>query len=298
MDSIDKVDPDPTLFPSFDEDLRVAMHREIELFVDSVFRQDLNVEKLMTANWTFVNERLALHYGIPDVRGSVFRRVTLTDSHRFGILGKAGMLMGTSYGNRTAPVLRGAWILENITGTPPKAPPANIKALQENVPGATALTVRQRMELHRNQASCNACHGIMDPLGLSLENFDAIGQWRDRDREAGDVIDASGQMVTGQKLNGPDDVRAALMANPEQFVQTLTMKLMTFALGRTVEYHDMPTIRAIVHHAAADDYRFSSLVLGIVKSDPFQMKQLSNDAPAGLTTAQVAAPPAQAATPH
>jgi hypothetical protein len=298
VDSIDKVDPDPTLFPSFDEDLRVAMHREIELFVDSVFRQDLNVEKLMTANWTFVNERLALHYGIPDVRGSVFRRVTLTDSHRFGILGKAGMLMGTSYGNRTAPVLRGAWILENITGTPPKAPPANIKALQENVPGATALTVRQRMELHRNQASCNACHGIMDPLGLSLENFDAIGQWRDRDREAGDVIDASGQMVTGQKLNGPDDVRAALMANPEQFVQTLTMKLMTFALGRTVEYHDMPTIRAIVHHAAADDYRFSSLVLGIVKSDPFQMKQLSNDAPAGLTTAQVAAPPAQAATPH
>jgi hypothetical protein len=289
VDSIDKIEPDPTLFPSFDEDLRVAMHREVELFVDSVFRDDLNVEKLMTANWTFVNERLALHYGIPNVRGGVFRRVTLTDSHRFGILGKAGILMGTSYGNRTAPVLRGAWILENITGTPPKAPPANIKALQENIPGATALTVRQRMELHRNQASCNACHGIMDPLGLSLENFDAIGEWRYRDREAGDVIDASGQMVTGLKLNGPDDVRAALMAKPEQFVQTLTMKLMTFALGRTVEFSDMPSIRAIVHDAARNDYKFSALVMGIVKSDPFQMKRLAADTPV-LTTGVVATP--------
>jgi hypothetical protein len=289
VDSIDKIEPDPTLFPAFDEDLRLAMHKEIELFVDSVFRDDLNVEKLMTANWTFVNERLALHYGIPNVRGGVFRRVTLSDSHRFGILGKGGILMGTSYGNRTAPVLRGAWILENITGTPPKAPPANIKALQENVPGATALTVRQRMELHRNQASCNACHGIMDPLGLSLENFDAIGQWRDRDREAGDVIDASGQMVTGLKLNGPDDMRAALMAKPEQFVQTLTMKLMTFALGRTVEFSDMPTVRAIVRDAARNDYRFSSLILGIVKSEPFQMKRLSNDT-AVLTTAVVPTP--------
>ena len=287
VDSIDKIEPDPTLFPSFDEDLRVAMHREVELFVDSVFREDLNVEKLMTANWTFVNERLALHYGIPNVRGGVFRRVTLGDSHRFGILGKAGILMGTSYGNRTAPVLRGAWILENITGTPPKAPPANIKALQENVPGATALTVRQRMELHRNQASCNACHGIMDPLGLSLENFDAIGEWRDRDREAGDVIDASGQMVTGLKLNGPDDVRAALMAKPEQFVQTLTMKLLTFALGRTVEFSDMPSVRAIVRDAARNDYKFSALVLGIVKSEPFQMKRLASDTPV-LTTGVVA----------
>jgi Protein of unknown function (DUF1592)/Protein of unknown function (DUF1588)/Protein of unknown function (DUF1585)/Protein of unknown function (DUF1587)/Protein of unknown function (DUF1595) len=290
VDSIDKIEPDPTLFPSFDEDLRIAMRREIELFVDSVFRQDLNVEQLMTANWTFVNERLALHYGIPNVRGDVFRRVTLTDSHRFGLLGKSGILMGTSYGNRTAPVLRGAWILENITGTPPKAPPANIKALQENVPGAAALTVRQRMELHRNQASCNACHGIMDPLGLSLENFDAIGQWRDRDREAGDVIDASGQMVTGLKLNGPNDVRAALMANPEQFVQTLTMKLMTFALGRTVEYHDMPTIRAIVRDSAKSDYRFSSLIMGIVKSEPFQKKRLATDVPPVLTTGVVATP--------
>ena len=289
VDSIDKIDPDPTLFPSFDQDLRVAMHREVELFVDSVFRDDLNVEKLMTANWTFVNERLALHYRIPNVRGGVFRRVTLSDSHRFGLLGKAGILMGTSYGNRTAPVLRGAWILENITGTPPKAPPANIKALQENVPGATALTVRQRMELHRNQASCNACHGIMDPLGLSLENFDAIGEWRDRDREAGDVIDASGQMVTGLKLNGPDDVRAALMANPEQFVQTLTIKLLTFALGRTVEFSDMPAVRAIVRDAARQDYRFSALILGIVRSGPFQMKRLAGDASA-LTTSVVASP--------
>lgn len=290
VDGIDKIEPDPALFPSFDEDLRVALHKEIELFVDSVFRQDLNVEQLMTANWTYVNERLALHYGIPNIRGNLFRRVTLNDPHRFGLLGKGGILMSTSYGNRTAPVLRGAWILENITGTPPKAPPKNIKALQENVAGETALTVRQRMELHRTEASCNACHGIMDPLGLSLENFDAIGQWRDRDREAGDPIDASGEMVTGQKLNGPEDLRKALMTNPEQFVQTLTVKLMTFALGRTVEFHDMPVVREIVHAAARDDYRFSSLILGIVESEPFQMTRPPSEKPVAVQTAQVTSP--------
>ena len=274
VDSINGVDPDPSVYPNFDEDLRKAFRREIELFVDSILRQDHSVPELMTANYTFVNERLALHYGIANVRGSAFRRVTLADSNRWGLLGKGSVLMGTSYGNRTAPVLRGAWILENITGTPPKAPPPGVEALKENVPGGKALTVRERMVEHRTQPSCNACHGIMDPLGLALENFDAIGKWQTKDRDSGTPIDSTGQLVNGTPLYGPNDLRKALIARPEQFVQTMTEKLMVFALGRTMEYRDMPAVRAIVRNAARENYRFSSLVKGIVNSEPFQMQRI------------------------
>jgi len=274
VDGMDKIEPDPIVYPYFDEDLRTAFRREMELFVDSILRQDRDVRELMTADYTFVNERLALHYGIPNVRGSEFRRVQLTDSHRFGLLGKGAILMGTSYANRTAPVLRGAWILETVTGTPPHAPPPAVPPLKENVVGAQAQTIRQRMEQHRTLASCKACHGIMDPLGMALENFDAMGHWQSKDMDTGVPIDASGALADGTPVKGPDDLRKALMARPDQFVQTLTEKLMTFALGRTLEYHDMPQVRAIVRDAAREDDRFSAIVLGIVASPQFQMKRL------------------------
>jgi hypothetical protein len=273
VDGMDKIEPDPVVFPNFDEDLRIAFRKEMELFVDSVLHQDHDVVDLLTANYTFVNERLALHYGIPNVRGDQFRRVELRDSRRFGLLGKGAILMGTSYANRTAPVLRGAWVLEVVTGTPPHAPPPAIPALKENVPGAKPLTIRERMQMHRSQPSCNACHGIMDPIGMSLENFDAMGKWQTKDPETGTLIDTSGQMSDGRVVNGPDDLRKALTARPEQFVQTLTEKLMTFALGRTIEYYDMPSVRAIVREAARSGYHFSAIVLGIVHSDEFQLQR-------------------------
>jgi Protein of unknown function (DUF1592)/Protein of unknown function (DUF1588)/Protein of unknown function (DUF1587)/Protein of unknown function (DUF1585)/Protein of unknown function (DUF1595) len=273
VDSMDKIQADPNVFPYFDEDLRIAFRKEMELFVGSVLLKDRPVTDLLTANWTYLNERLALHYGIRSVRGSEFRRVDLTDSHRFGLLGKGAILMGTSYANRTAPVLRGAWVLEVITGTPPHAPPPAIPALKENVPGAQPLTIRQRMEMHRVQPSCNACHGIMDPIGMSLENFDAMGKWQTKDAETGTLIDTAGKMADGQAVNGPDDLRKVLAAHGDQFVQTLTVNLMTYALGRTVEYFDMPVVRGIVRDASHNGDRFASIVMGIVASPEFQMQQ-------------------------
>jgi hypothetical protein len=278
VDEIDAIEPDPSLFPEFDGSLRQAFRKEIELFVDSVFSEDQNVMNLLGANYTFVNERLALHYGIPNVRGDRFRRVQLTDSHRFGILGKGAFLMGMSYANRTSPVRRGAWVLEQITGTPPAAPPPGVEALKENLSGLRPQTVRERMIAHRENPTCNSCHGIIDPLGFSLENFDAIGAWRNKDREAGTFIEADGDLH-GIKLNGPDTLRDALLARPDQFVQTLTIKLMTYALGRGVEAHDMPAVRAIVRDAAAHDYKFSSIVAGIVKSEPFTKQMVPTAAP-------------------
>jgi hypothetical protein len=189
--------------------------------------------------------------------------------------------MATSYGDRTSPVVRGAWILENLLGTPPTPPPPGVEALADGKrPGNRPLTVRERLEVHRTQPSCNACHGIMDPLGFALENFDAVGKWRDVDRASLTRIDASERLATGQPVKGPSDLRAALTARPDQFVQTLTEKLMIFALGRTVEYHDMPTVRAIVREAAKSNYRFESIVLGVVKSDAFQMRQMPLPVPA------------------
>ena len=273
--NIDDIDPDGVQFPSFDAPLREAFRREVELFVESIFREDRNVVDLLTANSTFVNERLALHYGLPGVRGEAFRRVALEDPNRWGLLGKGGILMATSYANRTAPVIRGAWILENILGTPPSSPPADVEGFPENKAGEKARTVREIMQQHRAKPTCNACHGVMDPIGFSLENFDAIGAWRTKDRDAGTAIDASGVLIDGTKVNGPEDLRNALTRRPEQFVRTFTEKLLTYALGRSIEAHDMPAVRKIVRDAAADNYRFSSIVLGIVKSAPFQMRRSS-----------------------
>jgi mono/diheme cytochrome c family protein len=273
MRTLDDVDPDAVLFPNFDDGLRDAFRREMELFVESVFSEDRSVLDLLDADHTFVNERLALHYGIPNIRGPRFRRVTLADQNRWGLLGKGGVLMATSYANRTAPVIRGAWILENILGTPPAAPPPDVEGFKENTEGEKARSVREIMELHREKPSCNACHGVMDPLGFALENFDAIGEWRTQDRWAGTAIDSSGQLIDGTIVTGPGDLRKALMKRPEQFVQTLTEKLLTYALGRSVEYPDMPTVRAIVRGAARDRYRFSSIVMGIVRSQAFQMRK-------------------------
>lgn len=274
VNDMDGVTPDTSLYPDFDPDLRAAFKEEMKLFLESVLLQDHNVCDLLTADYTFVNGRLALHYGIPDVQGDQFRRVTLKDPNRWGLLGKGAILMGTSYGNRTAPVLRGAWVFNDIIGEPPHAPPANIPPLKENVPGAKPLTIRQRMVMHRAVPSCNACHGLMDPIGLAMENFDAIGRWRDKDYDTGTPIDASGQMAGGYAVKGPSDVRRALMARPEQFVQTVTEKLMTYALGRPLDYHDMPTVRAIVRQAVRNDNRFSSIILGVVSSPEFQMQQI------------------------
>ncbi len=292
VDSMDKIQADPNVFPYFDEDLRGAFRKEMELFVGSILLQDRPVTDLLSANWTYLNERLALHYGIRSVRGSEFRRVQLNDSHRFGLLGKGAILMGTSYANRTAPVLRGAWVLEVITGTPPHAPPPAIPALKENVPGAQPLTIRQRMEMHRSQPSCNACHGIMDPIGMSLENFDAMGKWQNKDAETGTLIDTAGKMADGTAVNGPDDLRKALASRPDQFVQTLTVNLMTYALGRTVEYFDMPVVRQIVRNADRNGDRFAALVMGIVASPEFQTQQPPQPAGAGHaeTTASTAGP--------
>jgi hypothetical protein len=275
---LDKADPDAVLFPEFDQGLRQAFRREIEMFVDSVIRENRNVMDFVTADYTFVNERLAAHYNIPDVRGTLFRRVTLTDPNRFGLLGKGAVLTVTSYPNRTAPVLRGAWILENIMGTPPAAPPPNVEGFKENKEGEKPKTVREIMEQHRANPSCNACHGVMDPLGFALENFDAIGQWRSKDRWAGVVIDASGKLVDGTPVSNPTELRKALQRHPDQFVQTITEKLMMYGLGRSLEYYDMPAVRKIVRDAAREDRRFSSIVMGIVRSAPFQMSKNSVEA--------------------
>jgi mono/diheme cytochrome c family protein len=274
MRALEEIDPDPIVFPNFDDSLRAAFRREMELFVGSILREDRPVLDLLTADHTYVNERLALHYGIPNVRGDRFRRITLTDPNRWGLLGKGAVLLTTSYANRTAPVLRGAWILENLLGTPPAAPPPDVEAFQENKDGEKARSVREIMEEHRARPSCNACHGVMDPLGFALENFDAIGEWRSEDRYAGTPIDASGQLIDGTSVNSPADLRVALTSRPDQFVQTLTERLMTYALGRTVEYYDMPTVRRIVREAAGDKYRFSSIVMGIVRSDAFRMRRV------------------------
>jgi hypothetical protein len=274
VNGIDQIDPDGPMFPNFSGALKSAFREEMRLFVNEMVREDRPVTEFLNADWTYVNQDLGLHYGINGVRGDQFRRVTLTDPTRFGLLGKGSILMVTSYPNRTAPVLRGAFILENIVGAPPAAPPPNVEALVETQEGEKPMTVRERMVAHRADPSCNSCHAVMDPLGLALENFDAIGEWRDLDRFAGQTIDASGELPDGTALNGPVDLRNALLAKPDQFVQTFTQKLMTFALGRTVEHLDMPRVRAIVREAEAEDYRFSAIVKGIVNSDQFRMQEV------------------------
>ncbi len=263
--------PDPDNFPDFDDNLRNDLRTETEMFFSSIVNEDRNVLDLLNADYTFVNERLAHHYGISGVYGPRFRRVTITDDARRGLLGQGSILTVTSYSTRTSPVLRGKWILTNILGTPPPAPPPNVPALKENSEGGKIMSVRQRLEEHRKSPACASCHKIMDPLGFALENFDAIGQWRSRS-EDGAPVDASGVLLDGSKVDGPVTLRAALMSRPNVFVTTLTEKLMTYALGRGVDYEDMPAIREIVARAAADHYRFSDLVTGIINSPPFRMK--------------------------
>jgi hypothetical protein len=265
------VDPDPNLFPEYTPDLVEDFERELELFIGSIFETDQSVVSLLTANQTFVNERLALHYGIKGVRGGRFQRVTLTESYRRGLLGKGAFLMATSYANRTTPVIRGAYVLEKFLGTPPAAPPPSVQAFVETQEGGVALTVRQRLEAHRTLPSCNACHGVIDPLGLALENFNAVGQWRLKDIDAGSAIDSNGQLLDGTPIHGVDDLRDALVARSDQFVQTFTENLLTFALGRTLGHYDMPVVRSIVRNASKDGYRFSAIILGIVRTDAFQM---------------------------
>jgi hypothetical protein len=276
---IDTIDPDPFIYPNFDPSLRTAFRREVELFIDSIQREDRSVLDLLNANYTFVNERLALHYGIPDVRGDEFRRVLLPDSKRYGLLGKGAILMVTSYANRTSVVLRGNYILENIMGTPPSPPPPNVPAFKENKEGEKPHTVRETMEMHRANPTCNGCHGIIDPLGFALENFDTVGAWRSKDRYTRTVIDASGKLMDGTVVNGPDDLRKALASHPDQFVQTMTEKFLSYALGRSLTAYDMPTVRKIVRDAARDNYRFSSIVMGIAQSAPFQMERTPEAAP-------------------
>jgi hypothetical protein len=269
--NVSSLKPENTKFPWFDDNLRLAFEREIELFLDAQLKEDRSIVDLLTWNQTFLNEQLARHYGIYGIYGSNFRPVTLTDKNRFGLLGKASVLAVTSYPSRTSPTIRGKWLLENILSAPAPAPPPNVPALEASNSEAKPLSVREMLEMHRRNAVCASCHVRMDPLGFSLENFDAIGQWRTTD--AGRPIDASGVLLDGTRVEGPAALQDALVAQKEQYVRSVTGKLLTYALGRGMEYYDAPSIRAIVRDAARDDYRWSSVILGIVKSAPFQMRR-------------------------
>jgi hypothetical protein len=275
---LDEIVPERSLFPQASGflDPRPMFREELKLFIDSVLRSDQPVTELLTANYTFLNEPLAMLYGIENVKGGQFRRVTLDRSERYGLLGKGAVLMMTANPDRTAPVLRGAWILDRILGTPPATPPPNVNTLPENVRGKPPQTMREKMALHSVNPSCNACHSVMDPLGFALESFDTVGQFRTRDPATRKVMDTSGVMPDGTQLKGPDDLRQALASRHDQFVQTFTEKLMTYALGRSVDYRDMPSVRHIVRGAAQHQYRFSSIVLQVVSSEAFRKREAAN----------------------
>ena len=262
--------PDPAAFPEFDENLRTALQRETELFIDDQIRSDASLLDLLRADYTFVNERLARHYGIPGVYGSRYRKVTVDGNQRGGLLGHGGLMMVTSYPNRTSPVLRGKFVLENLLGGPPPEPPPNVPALETSSDGKI-LTMREAMVMHRENPACRVCHAAMDPIGFSLENYDVVGKWR---REfAGQPIDASGLLPDGNTFDGPDGLQGLLLERPDDLVGTITEKLMRFALGRSLEYYDMPEVRAVVRAASEGDYRWSSIILGVVESTPFQMRR-------------------------
>ncbi|TDI11177.1 MAG: DUF1592 domain-containing protein, partial [Acidobacteria bacterium] len=266
------VSPDPETFPYFDDNLREAFGQETELFLESLFREDRSILDLLDADHTFVNERLARHYGIPNIYGSHFRRVELKEEHRRGLLGKGSILTVTSYANRTSPVLRGKWVLDHILGTPPAPPPPNIPDLVERDQDGKAFSMREALEQHRANPVCATCHSQMDPLGFALENFDGTGSWRTIDADA--PIDASGILPDGTRFQGPVELQRVLIESKSaEFVNTVTEKLLTYALGRGVESYDGPAIRSIIREAAPEDYRWSSLILGIVKSTPFQMRR-------------------------
>jgi hypothetical protein len=263
------------LFPDFDDNLRAAFQREIELFFGSIVHEDRSVVDLLTADFTFVNERLAKHYGIPNLYGSQFRRVTLGPDldMRRGLLGKGALLTVTSVAARTSPVTRGKWFLQTFLGVSPPDPPPNVPAIKEKTPdtagNAKTPTMRQTMEAHHTNPACATCHRIFEPIGLALENFDAVGAWRSHDE--GEPIDATGALVDGTKLDGVASLRNSMVRYSDQFVQVVTEKMLTYGLGRGVEYEDMPLVRSIVRNSAGSKYKFSDLVLGIVKSSAFQM---------------------------
>ena len=265
--------PSPRLFPDFDLSLAQDFQRETELFLESIFRENRSVLDLLSANYTFVNERLARHYGIGNVFGTNFRRITYSDdSPRRGLLGHGSILMLTSYANRTSPVLRGKYVLSNLLGAPPPPPPPNVPALvTEAKDSGKRLSMRESMAQHRTNPVCANCHARMDPIGFALDNFDGVGRWRTVD-ESATPIDASGVFPDGTKFEGVAGLRQLLLNRPERFVSTLTENLLTYSLGRSLAYYDAPTVRAIVRDAARSDYAFSSLIVGIVKSVPFQMR--------------------------
>jgi hypothetical protein len=285
--NIEAVRPFEPMFPDFDETLREAFRTETELFFDSVVREDRSVVDLLAADYTFVNERLARHYGIADIRGSAFRRVTLTDERRRGLLGQGSILTVTSHPVRTSPVLRGKWILQNILGTPPPPPPPNVPTLQEENPesGQAPRSIRERMNQHRANPVCASCHAMIDPLGFALENFDAVGAWRDRD-EMFNVLDTSGVLPDGTEIDGIASLRAALIRQPERFVTTVAERFLTYGVGRGLDSYDMPAVRRIVRDAARSDYRFSSVILGVVNSLPFQMRNAAARVPATSAAAR------------
>jgi hypothetical protein len=270
--------PNPETYPDFDDNLRQAFRTETEMFFDSVVHEDRNVLDLMTADFTYVNERLARHYGIPNVFGSYFRRVRVADESRRGLLGKGAVLMVTSHATTTSPVLRGKWVLDNLLGAPPPPPLPNVPALAEPKPGEAPKTMRQQMEQHRVDPVCAGCHRSMDPIGFALENFDVDGTWRTANL-GGFALDTADVLPDGTRISGATGLREALLKRPEVFIQTLAGKLLLYAVGRGLTADDMPAVRAIVRNARGQDYRFSSLVMGIVDSVPFRlrMKQLTSD---------------------
>ena len=275
--------PNLDAFPDFDDNLRQAMKQETELFFGSVLHEDRSAMDLLNADYTFVNERLARHYGIAGIYGSQFRRVHIDDENRRGLLGQGSILTVTSYAARTSPVQRGKWILTNILGVPPTPPPPNVPELKDNGDDGKPKSLRERMELHRADSVCAGCHKVMDPIGFALENFDGVGHWRTTDDGA--LIDPSGTLFEGTRIDGPAALRRMLTARPETFVGVLTEKLMTYALGRGLEYYDMPAVRKIVADAKSHDFRFSYLINGVINSPAFQMKKASTE-PAAVATAK------------
>jgi hypothetical protein len=273
--NIERISPDTSTFMSWDENLRRSMETETELLVENEVREDHSVANLLSTDYTFLNERMAQHYGIKGIYGTEFRRVKLTDPNRFGLLGQASILAVTSYPNRTAPTIRGKWVLEQLLGTPPPPPPANVPSLKEDQ-STQKLTMRQRMELHRSNPACAACHRQMDSLGFALDNFDGIGGWRDSTGPGSGPIDSSGTLPDGSTFNGPAGLRELLVKKKEMFVDTFTERLLTYALGRGVEEYDRPVIRKIVRDASADGQKWSDIILGIVNSTPFQMRRVKD----------------------
>jgi hypothetical protein len=284
--NLDRMVPDLLMFPDFDDNVRQAMRRETELLFAHVLRENRSVFELLNADYTFLNERLARHYGIPGVYGPRFRRVDLDDEYRHGLLGQGSVLSITSASNRTSPIIRAKYVMSNLMNSPPPTPPANVPALEDSAPADRPSTVREQLELHRANPQCASCHENLDPVGFALENFDAVGQWQETTPE-GLPIDSAGVLADGTMVNGPVELREALIARPEVFVGTVIQKLMIYALGRGLEPADMPVARGILRNVAADDYRLSAIILGIVDSLPFQMRTKLADPDAVETIAQV-----------